>query len=309
MALVGGAATARLVAPGHVAARGARLVRVGLVAGAALLMGAALLEVAVTLKAVLGRLEPELYRRYLGATRHGEMARLRLAVAPAAAAVGVLLTLPRARRWPRAARGVGDALLAALCLALLYTFGLLSHAAAMGGAAPLWADLVHLVAAAAWAGPVVYLALLGLGPRAAPASGGAPARAATAAQRAVARVSRIGTVAVAVLLLTGAFNALTHASEPAVFATSAYGRSLWLKLALFALVLVVAAGNAFAWLPRFLRTHDPRPLLRSMRLEAALLVALFVVTGFLTTAALPHGADASTDALENLRRSLAALGF
>ena len=65
MALVGGAATARLVAPGHVAARGARLVRVGLVAGAALLMGAALLEVAVTLKAVLGRLEPELYRRYL----------------------------------------------------------------------------------------------------------------------------------------------------------------------------------------------------------------------------------------------------
>jgi len=307
MTLVGGVVTSRLVAPGLVAERGTRLVRAGLLVGAVLLMGAALLEVAVTLKGVLGRLDAELYRRYLTSTRHGEMARLRLSLAPAAALVGVALTLPPVRRAPSALRWVGGLALVALCCGLLYTFGLLSHAAAMGGAAPLWADLVHFGVAALWAGPVLYLAAIGFGAGAGPGSD--PARAATPARRALTRVSRLGMLAVPLLLLTGAFNALTHASDPAVFAASAYGWSLWVKLLLFALVLLVAAGNAFVWLPRFLRGHDGRALLRSVRLEAVLLLALFVATGFLTTSALPHGADASTDALENLRRSLAALGF
>ncbi len=330
MLLVGGAVTARVVAPGLVERRGLRLVRAGLVIGALLLMGAALLEVAVTLKAALGRVDVDLFRRYLTSTRHGEMARLRLAVAPAAALVGVVLTLPSLRTdGTRIARRVGTVVLLVLCAELLYTFAILSHAAAMGGRAPLVADLVHLAAAALWAGPVLYLAAIGgfgrrpEAPEGVAAVGGgasettvgsrtrsdslAPRDSLTSAQRAARRVSRIGMVAVPVLLLTGAFNALTHASDPAGFARSAYGWSLWVKLGLFALILMVAAANLLAFLPRFLREGDGRALLRSMRLESVLLIATFVVTGALTTSALPHGADVSTDVLENLRRALEQL--
>lgn len=304
MLLVGGIVTARLVAPAFMRVRGRRLLLLGLALGAVLLIGGALLEVAVTLKGVLGRLDLELYRRYLGGTRHGEMALLRVAVTAATALIALALSWPRAAapnaRPPRGGRAVGlvgDLTLLVLCAELLYTFSALSHAAAMGGPAPLWVDLAHLVAAALWAGPVLYLAVVGGFERARPE--------ATAALR---RLSAIGLVAVAVLFLTGAFNALTHAGDPAAFARSAYGWSLWVKLALFGLVIVLGARNRFALLPDLVEGGPARPMERSLRVEALVLLAIFVVTGALTTAVLPHSHGAGSDVLTNLLGVIEALG-
>lgn len=296
MLLVGGAVCSRLLAPGLVDARAPRvlrLVRAGAVLGALLVMAGALLEVAASLRAVLGHVDVALLRRYLSSTAHGEFALIRLAVAPVTAALSLVLTLPRFRGARRGVSWLLDLVLVLLSGWLLYTFSSLSHAAAMGGAAPLWADFVHLAAAALWAGPLLYLSLLG---------GFAEARGAATA--ALERLSSVGLVAVLALLLTGTYNALTHAADPPTFAGSAYGWSLWVKLALFVLVLVAAARNRFSLLPRFVAGGSGGPLLTSLRVEAVLLLLVFVATGALTTASLPHGPDASTDPFVNLARVL-----
>lgn len=298
MLLPGAVVCLRLLAPALVeerAPRSLRLLRLGLLLGAVLLLAGALLEVSSTLRGVMGRVEPELYLRYLRSTRHGQLTQLRLVLVPVLLALGAAVTLPRFRsgaaatlRWPL------DLALTLIGGALLYTFSLLSHAAAMGGAAPLYADLLHLLAAVLWAGPLLHLALLG----------GLKQANRAAAGPALRRLSAIGLTAVLALSVTGAFNALTHASEPATFVGSAYGVSLWVKLALFALVLLAAARNRFRLLPRYLADGRGRPLVVSLRLEAVLLLALLLVTGALTTSELPHAQGASTDALENLRNIL-----
>lgn len=303
MLVVGGAVTARWLAPGLVQARGKRLVTTLLLAGAVLLAGAALLDVAATLRSALGRVDGDLLQRYLATTRHGAVTRLRLALAPAVALLTVaqvwwrrplLANVPGApARW---VGGLLDALLAAAALLLLYGFSSLSHAAAMGGVVPMWADLVHVCAAAAWAGPLGYLAML---------RGWEGERAYAAA--AFQRLSRVGLVAVAALALTGTLTALTQLGEPRTFVASAYGVSLGVKLALVLAVVVVAALNRYRHLPRFLAGGPGGPLRRAVTLEAVLLVAVFLATGALTTSALPHAADASTSAFENLRRLLELL--
>lgn len=301
MLLLGAVVALRLLAPGLIeqrAPRSLRLLRIGMAVGALLLLAAALLEVSTTLRSVLGRVQPELFWRYLRSTRHGELTQLRLALVPAILALGLTVTLPRFRLAARAALGWPLTLaLAAAGGALLYTFSLLSHAAAMGGPAPLYADLIHLLAAVLWVGPLVYLALLGGLDQEGRAGGAAALR----------RLSLTGLLTVLALTVTGTFNALTHASQPAKFVTSAYGWSLWVKLALFVLVLLVAASNRYRLLPRYLAGDGGAPLVASMRLEAVLLVALLLATGALTTSELPHGQEVSADALANLRHILRLL--
>jgi putative copper export protein len=297
--------------------------------GAVVLVAASLFEVVNTLREVLGRVDADLMRRYLASTLHGRVVRERWWQAALVAVTTTALAFwpddhrgrsgggsgdmasahtsgrertgtgppqlelgPRSwwrRRLPTLVRAALSAVAACASLALMYGFARLSHAAAMGGSVPLGADFTHLLAAGVWAGPLGYLALL------TPGEGG---RAALAA--AVKRLSSVGALAVAVLAVTGTYSALGHMAEPAAFATSPYGTALWVKLGLFALVVVAAAFNRFRHLPRFLAGGPVAPLRRALRLEAALLAALLVVTGALTTSPVPHAGGDASGALANL---------
>ncbi len=289
--LVGGDRGAPPDGPAGAAGRRTRLAFGALVLlGAVVLVAASLLEVATTLREVLGRVDADLVRRYLTSTLHGRVVRERWWLAGLVAVATVALVLwPGRRRLPASARAALGAVAACASVALMYGFARLSHAAAMGGGVPLGADFIHLLAAGVWAGPLGYLALL------APGEDGRSALAA-----AVKRLSTVGALAVVVLAATGAYTALGHMTEPAAFARSAYGVALWVKLGLFALVVVAAALNRFRYLPRFLAGGPVAPLRSALRLEAALLAALLVATGALTTSPLPHADAAAGGAFANL---------
>lgn len=340
MLLVGGAVCAMWLAPALVRGEGdpggasaggtgrtRRAFGALVLLGAAVLVTASLFEVANTLREVLGRVDADLMRRYLASTLHGRVVRERwwqaalVAVTTTALAFwpndhrgrsggGVMASARRSgrertrvepwqlelgprswwrRRLPTLARAALRVGAACASMALMYGFARLSHAAAMGGGVPLGADFTHLLAAGVWAGPLGYLALL---------TPGDDGRSALAA--AVKRLSNVGALAVAVLAVTGAYNALGHMADPAAFATSAYGTALWVKLGLFTLVIAAAALNRFRYLPRFLAGGPVGPLRGALRLEAALLAALLVVTGALTTSPVPHAGGAASGALANL---------
>jgi len=149
------------------------------------------------------------------------------------------------------------------------------HAAASEGALALprlVADIVHLLAAAIWLGALVlFLALL---------------RPSTRAPQAVAapleRFARVGSVLVAILILTGLANFLFLAPIRAwgVNLSTDYGKLLGAKLAVFLGMLMLAALHRFVMVPRLLlddSTDRPRARLRGSILME--LVAAFVILG------------------------------
>lgn len=298
MLLVGGAVTTTWLARGSVLGGNRRLVTWLVIVGALALVAASLLEVVAVLHDVLGRVDGALVGRYLWSTQHGQVVRQRAVLAPIVAMVTAALAW-----WPAGASsaswlrgrpaGVARRVLRLVAFAasawLLFGFSRVSHAAAMGGGLPLAADFVHLLAAALWAGPLGYLALLRHGE----AGRGAMLIA-------FKRLSLVGLIAVIVLTVSGIYTALTHLSAPAAFARSGYGIALWVKLGLFALVVGAAAANRFAFMPRMLRDGAATALMRSVRVEAMLVVLIILATGALTTSALPHGEAAMPGAWGNL---------
>ncbi len=159
-------------------------------------------------------------------------------------AVLILLLLPRRVTAPRFyALLLGS-------LILLASIALTGHAGSDEGSAGLRhliADAFHLVAAGVWVGALVVLARL-----------------VTISARqlrdddlrtlhhALSRFSGVGTVVVAVLVLTGLIN-------PGFFSSSlktAYAQVLLVKLAMFAAMLLLAAANRFWLTPRLGATLD-----------------------------------------------------
>ncbi|MCI0545699.1 MAG: CopD family protein [Candidatus Rokubacteria bacterium] len=144
-------------------------------------------------------------------------------------------------------------------------------------------DALHLVAAGIWLGGLVPLALL---LRAAATEAGADAR--PYAVLAVRRFSRAALAAVLVLVTTGFWNTWTQVGDVGGLVGTRYGALLLLKLALFLLVIVLAAVNRQRWLPALpgdARTVG-RPVMarlaRSVAVECALgltIVALVSVLG------------------------------
>lgn len=116
---------------------------------------------------------------------------------------------------------------------------------------PAWlsvgADVLHLAATAAWLGGGLCLAaLLRLARR---------DDAAFAAVRSVVpRFSALGLLSVQVLIVTGLYQAWAHLAGPQALTTTGYGRTLLLKLALFALMAIPAAANRFVIKPRLAAT-------------------------------------------------------
>jgi putative copper resistance protein D len=149
----------------------------------------------------------------------------------------------------------------------------------------LAADTSHLVAASAWLGGLVSLALLLAAAR----------RHQTYAWAAVSRettmrFSVLGMVAVATLLSTGLINAWILVGSLDALIGTGYGRLLILKLCLFAVMLALAAVNRLWLTPQLLSSAESAPLSDSLRLltrnsviEIALGLAIYGIVGILGT--------------------------
>lgn len=117
----------------------------------------------------------------------------------------------------------------------------------MAGAAHVVSDAAHLLAAGAWLGGLVPLALI--------LSSNDRDRDVPSAQddldQVLMRFSGMGYVAVAVLIGSGLVNSWYLVGNIAVLPTTRYGQLLLAKLALFAGMLLLAAINRFWLVPSF----------------------------------------------------------
>jgi putative copper resistance protein D len=191
--------------------------------------------------------------------------------------LAVLLARPRMRA---AAVGVSAGLVGTLAWA--------GHAGAgsgIEGAVHLTADVLHLVAAAAWFGALLPLALLLHATRRDPAENSV-----AIARAAVLRFSPLGVASVGTLVATGAVNTWVLAgSVPALVGTD-YGRLLVMKVALFLVMLLLGACNRLWFTPRAIHAQNAaaaaaalRQIGRNSLIEAGLGTIIIVIVGLLGT--------------------------
>ncbi len=154
---------------------------------------------------------------------------------------------------------------------LLMTLTQQSHAAAEGGFLPFAVDWLHLMAASLWMGGLLGFPLLLLGPlHAIPIEPRLKLLG-----RIVPRFSKVATIAVMSLILTGLVSILLHIPNLWSLVATPYGRALSIKLGLLIFVLALGAQN--------LRLRGRGPFSRLVSTELLLAIGIFVATGFLTS--------------------------
>ncbi len=201
-----------------------------------------------------------------------------------------------------------------------------SHAAASGSAdagagnsllyggvlpLPLLSDWVHLAAAFTWVGGLGYLALV-LYPSFR-SLGMSREEQRALLRRAIPRFSRLAIISVAVLAVTGTYNALVHTTDLGAFAATTYGQVLIAKIVLFVFLVALGAVNLLKLTPLLRReqavtaesapikvtTGDPARRLRgTVRGEVVLAVGALVCAAGLSLLPPPSdsgGAYAATD--------------
>ena len=149
------------------------------------------------------------------------------------------------------------------------------------------ADLGHLLAGSFWIGGVVGL-LLFLASARATGSGTAP----TLAAKVVQRFSRLAVWSVAVLAVSGTIMGIMIVGSLDTLVTTSYGLTLLLKIGIVIPVIAIAAYNRLRLLPRISARPTARmqwqTLNRTLAYEAALLVGVLLLTGFLTNLSPAH---------------------
>jgi copper resistance protein D len=180
-----------------------------------------------------------------------------------------------------------------LAACLIGTLAWAGHAAGGEGVEAIVhpaADFLHLVAAAAWLGALIPLALL---------LGGAGEDGSLAVARAATlRFSTLGLVSVGTLLVTGSINTWYLAgSIPALVGTD-YGRLLLAKIALFFVMVAIAAVNRLRFTPRLVQDQRAtaaqdarRQLRRNAVIETLLGAAIICIVAVLGTE--PPGSHAN----------------
>jgi len=186
-----------------------------------------------------------------------------------------------------------------LAAALVGSLAFAGHAIGAEGAEGIVhpiADVLHLVAAAAWVGALVPLALL-------LAATGRDAATLVVAQTATLRFSTLGVVSVATLLLSGTVNTWYLAGSLDALTETDYGRLLLIKIALFFAMVGVAAVNRLRLTPRLAVDTDAaaeqsarRALSRNALIEAALGAVVIAIVAVLGT--LPPASHADHHAAE-----------
>jgi len=178
------------------------------------------------------------------------------------------------------------ALAAALGLAAAIAWT--GHAASTPGVTGnlhLLADMLHVLAAAAWLGGLVSLVLL-----LAAISRIPPLPGAVLARDAAHRFSTLGMLSVAILVLSGVVNAWILVGSVRALVVTVYGQLLILKIVMFAFMLAFAAINRFWLTPRLVPSSADtggsealHQLKRNSAIEIALGLAIFAVVGMLGT--------------------------
>jgi putative copper resistance protein D len=219
----------------------------------------------------------EVLSTVLNETQFGTVSEIRLAMAVILAGCLVYDRFRLARRF-----GLATAL--GLVAAIAWTGHAGSTAGDMG-IVHLTADTLHLLAASAWIGGLVSLVILLSATR----RDRTPA-ALSFARDATERFSTMGVAIVVVVPATGIVNAWILVGSLHALLVTEYGRLLLLKIALFAVMLVVAAVNRFWLTPRLAspRGSEPKPdvlrrLTRNSMIEIALALAIFAIVGVLGT--------------------------
>jgi copper resistance protein D len=142
-------------------------------------------------------------------------------------------------------------------------------------------DVLHLIAAAAWVGTLLPLAVL-------LATAGQNAASLTAARIATVRFSNLGIASVATLLVTGSINTWYLAGSIPALTETDYGRPLLVKIALFLGMVAIAAVNRLRLTPRLVQgtgnsSHSAlRKLRRNVAVEiaaGAIVIAIVAVLG------------------------------
>ncbi|MPS71439.1 MAG: copper homeostasis membrane protein CopD [Novosphingobium sp.] len=196
---------------------------------------------------------------------------------------GILLLAFPAGRWTRIHSWCSTVLAAIAVASLAWT----GHGAAGEGAlgtVQLVGDIIHLLAASAWVGALVAFLML--------MSAAREPEALAVAHAALTGFSRAGTIIVGLLIGTGLLNLYILVGPDRLLALGAsdYGRLLLAKLALFGLMLVLAAGHRWRLAPAL--GNDPGPaaiarLRTSLWLEYSAALAILAAVAWLGTLAPP----------------------
>jgi copper transport protein len=173
-------------------------------------------------------------------------------------------------RLPRIVTGLASWLVPAGVAAIAVTIAAAGHGAA-SGLIGLGVDALHALTAGLWVGGLIALAALGR----------------SVEPRALQQFSTLALASVLILVGTGTLNSLRHLTAVAELWQARYGLTLVIKLTLVAATLAAAAVSR-------LRLRQHRVPLRSIRIEAALTVAILVVTALLSMTAPPPQAHAPT---------------
>ena len=241
--LFGAPATAALIGD-HATLNGARrLFLVGTFAALLFTVIATLILVAAMTATRIREIDWPITRALLFGTALGWSLLIRLGAVAAAVLVSAL-----SRPHPR--------WLALLCGIAIATLAWSGHAAASEGTIGFFRlanDVVHMLVAALWIGALVLFLGMLTDRRMEPVSVGLV----------LARFSSVGSVIIAILMVTGAFNVLFLSSSPEHWAANLsqlvvypYGRLLLLKLGLFVTMLVFAATNRFWLVPWLVQTLE-----------------------------------------------------
>lgn len=148
-------------------------------------------------------------------------------------------------------------------------------------------DIVHMLAAAVWIGAIAAFSWLLFQPLVRQSATNL-----RTAHRALEQFSRVGTVAVALIVLTGLINSLILMGLPGpdTLTASPYGQILLAKLGLFAAMMFLAGANRWRLTPALgaaLADGDPAPALRNLKrslvLEATAALAILALVAWLGT--------------------------
>src|SRR5262245_27916632 len=175
-----------------------------------------------------------------------------------------------------------------LAASLVGALALAGHAAAgsdSGGTVHLLSDMLHLIAAAAWVGALIPLAVL-----LSAALREHDVAAVAIAREATLRFSTLGIASVATLVATGIVNSWVLAGSVHAMVATDYGRLLLLKIAVFFLMLSVAAINRLRLTPSLVQANDPpaallalRTLRKNSMIEATLGAIILLIVAVLGT--------------------------
>ena len=187
--------------------------------------------------------------------------------------VGAWVT-PRRRELLLACAGIAS-------LGIAFGISWASHPASRGTIA-VFADYVHLVAGALWAGGVVALVIL-IG----------VARPLSRVDRealvlaCLLRFSKLAVIMVATLALAGAYLAVRELPAPSALITSRYGVTLVLKTVVFAGALALGAVHRRVAVPRIAAGAPVSTIRRTLAVEGGLLLAALALAAILSETAPP----------------------